>query len=196
MGVGTALVDMYANSGMLAEAQQVFDNLSVRDEVSWNVLMAGFAQLGKDKIVFNLFEEMVGLGKDPDLVTLFIMLNTCSHRGLLDEGQMYFEIFSSRFGIIPTLKHFMCMIDLFCRAGHLNMVVATIQEMPYLANLTLWHSLLSACREWGDLELGEWAFRHATQLDNKDSGAYVLMSNISVAASRKEEADMFKIDCK
>eukprot|EP00250_Pteridium_aquilinum_P000158 c10176_g1_i1 orf=1-411(-) len=42
--IGNILVDMYAKCNSLAEAQEVFDELPVRDVVSWTALIAGYAE--------------------------------------------------------------------------------------------------------------------------------------------------------
>eukprot|EP00250_Pteridium_aquilinum_P020684 c24906_g6_i1 orf=901-4083(+) len=184
--VGTGLVDMYANLGMLIEAQAVFDKLPVRNVVTWSALMEGYAQLGKDEIVLDLFDKMIGEGMEPDSVTFTILLNICSHRGLLDEGQTYFEIVTRDYGIIPTLDHITCMVDLFGRAGHFDKVVAVMEEMPFSVTLALWQTLLGACRKWGSTKLGRWAFEHAVEVDDEDAAAYVSMSNIYAAAGKQE----------
>lgn len=151
--------------------------------------MEGYAQLGKDKLVIDIFDRMIGDGRVPDSITLTIMLNTCSHRGLLDKGQSYFEIISRAYGIIPNLEHYVCMVDLFSRAGHFDKAVSVIEEMPLSANVTLLHTLLGACRNLGNMKLGRWAFKCAVQLDEKDGGSYVGMSNIYGAAGRQVGVD-------
>jgi pentatricopeptide repeat protein len=48
------------------------------------------------------------------------------------------------YGIIPTLQHCNCMIDLYARAGHLQLVMEIIEEMPFHGNLVSWRSVLSS----------------------------------------------------
>lgn len=40
----STLMDMYAKGGLLGEALEVFDELPVRDVVSWTALMAGVSK--------------------------------------------------------------------------------------------------------------------------------------------------------
>ncbi|KAK4608402.1 hypothetical protein RGQ29_001989 [Quercus rubra] len=40
--VGTALVDFYCKCGLIEEARKVFDEMRVRDVVSWNALISGY----------------------------------------------------------------------------------------------------------------------------------------------------------
>lgn len=44
--IGSALVDMYAKFGLLAQAQGVFNELRARDVVSWSALIARYALWG------------------------------------------------------------------------------------------------------------------------------------------------------
>ncbi|KAI5067829.1 hypothetical protein GOP47_0018357 [Adiantum capillus-veneris] len=190
--VGTALVDMYANCGMLVEAQDVFDKLSMPNVVSWSALMVGLAQLGKKDAVFRVFHNMIGDGMEPNSVTFMVMLNMCSHEGLLFEGQMFFDLATNGYGIIPSAEYYTCMIDLFGRAGLLQEAVAIAQEISSCGNLTMWHTLLGACQKWGYVKLGRWAFDQVVRLDEGDDANYVSMRNIYAAAGRQEDANMIE----
>ena len=186
--VGNALVDMYAKCGAPTKAQQVFDELPMRDVVSWTVLIAGYAQVGHDDIVIDLFNKMIGESINPDLITCTIVLNACSHSGQLDKGEMYFKAMYSSYGIASTLHLCTCIVDMFGRAGQFSKIVLVIEKMPtsdYLPTLT---TLLGACHKWGNVELGRLAFEHIVQLDEKHCSAYVLMSNIYVSVDMLEEA--------
>lgn len=51
-----ALIDFYVKCGALVKAREVFDAISNQDIVSWNVLIAGYAQHGHGEAAFNCFE--------------------------------------------------------------------------------------------------------------------------------------------
>ncbi|KAL8521357.1 hypothetical protein ACS0TY_011762 [Phlomoides rotata] len=68
--VQTALVDMYVKCCRLECAHQVFDDMSVRDAVSWNAMVVGFSQMGFFDRVCLLFRRMRGEGFVPDAVTI------------------------------------------------------------------------------------------------------------------------------
>ncbi|KAI5058841.1 hypothetical protein GOP47_0027011 [Adiantum capillus-veneris] len=55
---GSALVDIYANCGLLKEAQMAFSCLVRRDLVLWNTLIAGYTKYERRKEVLNCVEEM------------------------------------------------------------------------------------------------------------------------------------------
>ena len=170
--IGTVLIDMYAKCGLLTSAQEVFDQLSVHNVATWSVLISGYGQWGKDDTVVDLFDKMTGEGIQPDVVTFTAVLNSCSHSGLVDRGQMYFEKMSKAYGIMPTLEHYTCMVDLFSRAGHFYKAIALVEEMRVSDRLPLLLALLSACHKWANVELGKWAFEQSVQLDANCSAEY------------------------
>lgn len=177
--LGTVLVDMYASCGMLAEAQEVFEKLSNHDIVVWNAFISGYTLLGKSDSVFDSLVNMMREGIEPSSITYNIVLNACSYEGLIEESQIYFKRMSTRgYGIISSVEHYTCMLDLFCRAGLLEMVMTLIEEMPFIVDLTAWQTVLDACQKWGNMKFGMWAFKHAILLDDKDPAAYVCLSNM------------------
>ncbi|KAH7365539.1 hypothetical protein KP509_18G033700 [Ceratopteris richardii] len=185
--IGTGLVDMYANCGMLLEAKDVFDKLPNKTVVLWSAFMEGYAQFGKDEIVINALDKMIQEGGLPDSITMTILLNVYSHRGLLVNGQSYFELMSEDYGVTPGLEHYTCMVDLFGRAGHFDEAASLIKEMPFSVNLTLLNTFLGACKNWENLELGTWAFEWGLQLHENDGASFVGMSNLFGAFSMEED---------
>eukprot|EP00250_Pteridium_aquilinum_P016285 c23034_g24_i3 orf=64-732(+) len=75
--IGCSLVDMYAKCGLLARAQEVFDNLPYRDVVSWNALITGYADYGHDEEALQCFEQMQLEGVLADAVTFVCSLKAC-----------------------------------------------------------------------------------------------------------------------
>lgn len=187
--VGSALVDMYAKCGSLAEAQEVFNQLQYQDVVSWTALIAGFSQCGQIQMVCNMFDRMIEGGTKPNFITFVSILTVCNHAGLLEKGEMYLDSMCKYYGIIPVRKHYTCLIDLLGRAGHIDRAIALTKKMPFHPGIVVWHTLQSACQKWGNVELGRLAFEHSIQLDNKDAGSYICMSNIYANAGMGEDAN-------
>jgi pentatricopeptide repeat protein len=181
--VSTALVDMYAKLGDIEKAHKVFNELEIRDLECWNAMLSGYGQLGQDEMVISLFNTLVENGMVPSPVTCNIVLNACSHSGLLDKGRSLFGNMNDMFGLIPTLEHCTCMVDLFARAGLFDEALTVIHRMPMLPDyLPIWTSILGACQKWANTDLGELAFRKSIQLDEKNGALYTGMGNIYTLA--------------
>ncbi|KAH7425154.1 hypothetical protein KP509_11G042100 [Ceratopteris richardii] len=170
--VTNCLVDMYAKCGALEKAFRLLEELAIGNVLSWSALIAGYAQQGRGKEALICFEVMQQRGFSPDSITFSIILNACTHSGLIEEGQTLFDLMRAKFGIEAELEHFLCMIKLFGHAGQFEKIVKLIERMPCSANFAVWSALLDACKVWGDVRVGKWAFEHALQLDRIDGTAY------------------------
>ncbi|KAG6434978.1 hypothetical protein SASPL_106623 [Salvia splendens] len=67
---GNGLVAMYGKCGNLVEARRVFDGMPFRDIVSWNSLVAGYAQNGRFDEALEVCKEMEMLGVRHDSGTM------------------------------------------------------------------------------------------------------------------------------
>jgi len=151
-------------------------------------MIAGYAMHGFAKEALTLFEQMKHTGVVPDHVTLLCVLAACSHAGLVNEGYHYFHCMNE-YHITPTMDHYNCMVDLFGRAGYLDEAKDFIKKMPIAPDATVWNYLLSACRTYNNVELGEYVAKRVFELDPKDGTPYVLLSNIYAAAGMWDDIE-------
>lgn len=178
VSVANALVTMYTKCGSIEDAELVFEKIPKRDVVSWNAIIAGYAQHGKGYIALRLFEEMQWAGIKPNHTTFVGVLSSCSHVGLLAEAHHLFDSMIGDYGVLPRAEHYACIVDLLGRAGHLDEAMKVIKGMPFEPSALIWRTLLGACRIYGNLELGKHAAECIIRLEPEDDAAYVLLSNI------------------
>jgi pentatricopeptide repeat protein len=88
ISVQNSLVDMYAKCGEMEIACKVFEQISIRDVVSWNALISGYAQNGYASETLTLFHQMQLAGMMPDSVTMVSVLLACAHLGTLQQGKL------------------------------------------------------------------------------------------------------------
>ncbi|XP_043712870.1 pentatricopeptide repeat-containing protein At2g13600-like [Telopea speciosissima] len=182
--VANSLVTMYSRCGRINEAREVFDSIINKDLVSWNSMMTGYAQNGQGKKVIEIFEEMFKADLAPDHISYIAILSGCSHSGLISEGQYYFDSMTKDHGLCPRSEHFVCMVDLFGRAGLLEQAKNLIDNMPIKPSASIWGALLGACRIHGNTKLAECAVKNLLELDPEDSGSYVLQANLYADVGR------------
>ncbi|XP_019455035.1 PREDICTED: pentatricopeptide repeat-containing protein At2g13600-like [Lupinus angustifolius] len=178
VSVANSIVTMYSRCGQIEEAQKVFDSIYVKNLISWNAMMAAYAQNGLGKQLIETFEDMLKTECKPDHISYISVLSGCSHMGLVVEGKHYFDSMIKVFGISPTREHFACMVDMLARAGLLDQAKNLIDGMPFKPNATIWGALLGGCRIHNDSRLAETAVKNLMELDMEDSGGYVLLANI------------------
>ncbi|KAK4339377.1 hypothetical protein RND71_040839 [Anisodus tanguticus] len=136
--VDTALIDMYSKYGSLENAQMVFHRLEDKTLASWNSMITGFAIYALGTEAISLFDKMREANMQPDAITFIALLSSCKHSGLLDKGWKYFDHMKTDFGVIPTIEHYSCMVDLLGRAGYLDEASDFIQSMPMEPNAAVW----------------------------------------------------------
>ncbi|KAF5190994.1 Pentatricopeptide repeat-containing protein [Thalictrum thalictroides] len=176
--VNTALVDMYAKSGSVLVARSLFDRLIEKRVVSWNAMIAGYAMHGHATEALALFEEMNKEETPPDHITFVGVLSACSHGGLMEKGSDFFEMMTKDYSIQPTVQHYTCMVDLLGHSGQLDEAYNLISKMSVKPDTGVWGSLLNSCKLHGNVELGEEALVRLIDLEPRDAGNYVLLSNL------------------
>ncbi|KAK9276506.1 hypothetical protein L1049_006040 [Liquidambar formosana] len=176
--LGTALIDMYAKCGNMNKAMEVFWGLKERNVYTWSSAMNGLAMNGAGEKCLEIFSLMKQDGVQPNEVTFVSVLRACSVVGLVEEGHEHFESMRKVYGLEPQLEHYGCIVDLYGRAGRLYEALNFIDNMPMKPHAGAWGALLNACRIYRNTELGELASRKLVELEAKNHGAYVLLSNI------------------
>ncbi|XP_059068287.1 pentatricopeptide repeat-containing protein At3g26782, mitochondrial-like [Cryptomeria japonica] len=182
--VENALVDMYAKCGSIDKAREMFDRMPHRDVISWNAMIAGYAQNGFCKVALKIFELMLHSRTCPDMISFACVLWACSHEGLVDEGCTYFNLMSNSYCITPTVDHYLCMVDLLTRAGYLDDGLNLIIKMPIKPLVVVWMCFLGACRLRINIGLGVFTAMLLFDLDPKNAATYVLLSNIYAEVGR------------
>ncbi|KAG8390364.1 hypothetical protein BUALT_Bualt01G0075800 [Buddleja alternifolia] len=193
LSVENALIDMYAKCGCLQEARKVFDEMQIRDVVSWTSMMSAYGRSGKGHEAIELFSKMQELGLVPDSIAFVSILSACSHAGLLNEGKYYYKLMREEYKIVPRLEHFTCMVDLLGRAGRVNEAYDHIKRMPVEPNDRVWGALLSACNVYNNMDIGIIAADHLFQLAPEQSGYYILLSNIYAKAGRWKDVTLIRL---
>ncbi|XWS14174.1 hypothetical protein CRYUN_Cryun36dG0100800 [Craigia yunnanensis] len=185
--INNGIMDMYAKCGSMREAHLVFDKMSHKDVVSWNILIMGYGMHGYGSEALDMFSLMFESEFKPDDVTFVGVLSACSHAGFVSLGRQILGQMKSKYGVVPTIEHYTCVVDMLGRAGQLEEAYQLALTSPTEANAVIWRALLAACRLHGNSDIAEVAAKHVLQFEPEHSGSYILMSNVYVAAGKYEE---------
>ncbi|KAK9055286.1 hypothetical protein SSX86_026368 [Deinandra increscens subsp. villosa] len=173
-----ALIEMYAKSGNINQAWQVFDNMLEKDVISWSTMVCGLASHGKAREAIRLFKEMQKTTTKPNEITFVGLLSACAHAGFLEDGLRYFNSMTTDYNLDPGIEHYGCLVDLLGRTGCLVQALELIKTLPMKPDSAIWGSLLSSCRMKGNAAMAVIAMEHLLELEPEDAGNYVLLSNI------------------
>eukprot|EP00250_Pteridium_aquilinum_P031296 c43376_g1_i1 orf=306-1277(+) len=96
--VASTLVDMYAKSGLLLQAREVFDKLSVRDVVLWNALITGYSEHGLGEEALKCYKCMQLENLSSTVVTFLGLLKACCMLGAFEKGlELHSEVVQKAF---------------------------------------------------------------------------------------------------
>ncbi|KAH7438871.1 hypothetical protein KP509_04G034300 [Ceratopteris richardii] len=138
--INYALIDMYANCGVLLQAQHVFDMIVIKDAPSWNALIAGYSAHGHYKDVLRCYEQMQLEGVLPDAHTLVYTLKACGIIGAITQGtRLRLEIEEQGF---LNRSVFICnaLIDMYVRIGMLSEAQEVFDSLP-VKDIVAWNTL-------------------------------------------------------
>ncbi|GFS36596.1 tetratricopeptide repeat (TPR)-like superfamily protein [Actinidia rufa] len=182
--VCNALLNMYAKCGSIRDAWELFRTMQGRTIVSWTTMISGCALNGEFKEALELFFLMLEFGVKPNHITFLAVLQTCTHAGFLEKGWECFDLMIKKYKIIPGLDHYSCMADLLGRRGKLKEALGFVQKMPVKPDAGIWGSLLFACKNHQNVEIGEYAAHKLFEMEPQASAPYVEMANIYASAGR------------
>ncbi|KAF5774439.1 putative tetratricopeptide-like helical domain superfamily, DYW domain-containing protein [Helianthus annuus] len=184
--VETCLLDMYLKCGSLVKGLTVFEQMKVKNQWSYSVVISGLAFHGYGAEALRVFSEMREKGIEPDEVVYVSVLTACSQTGQVEKGLEFFKKMTVDHKIEPTIQHYGCLVDLMGKAGKVKEAFDLIKNMPMEANDALWYSLLDACRIHQDIELGEKVAEKLLNMSSQTPSPYVILSNMYAKAGKWE----------
>ncbi|KAM3383672.1 hypothetical protein ACQJBY_008379 [Aegilops geniculata] len=182
--LASTIVDMYAKCGNLDDACRMFDIAPTKNVALWTSMLCSYASHGRGRTAIELFNRMIAEKIKPNEVTLVGVLSACSHGRLVSEGERFFKLMQEEYGVVPSIEHYNCMVDLYGRAGLLGKANNFINENKIKHESIVWKTLLSACRVHKDMEHAKLASESLIQLEQCDAGSYVMLSNMYATDSK------------
>jgi pentatricopeptide repeat protein len=177
--IARAVVHMYGKCGDLDNCSKVFDKILDKNVVCWNIIINAYAQHGMGEEALLLFTRMQKDGVQPDAITFISVLHACSHAGLVKEAKFYYASMTRDHGISPSVEHYVSMIDLFGRFGHLDEAEALLKDATVSHDVVAWKAFLGACKKHGaDKRRAKYAAEQVMKLEPKLSAPYVLLSDM------------------
>ncbi|PKI74360.1 hypothetical protein CRG98_005240 [Punica granatum] len=184
--LGNALVDMYAKCGEIGNANRAFNEMRMKNIVSWTSLIAGYARHGFGHAAIELYKKMEHEGVEPNDITFLCLLFACSHTGLTSEGWECFGSMIAKYKITPRVEHLSCMVDLCARCGKLEEALGLIHDLGIKPNPSLLGAILGASRNYGSIPLGETAAMKLIDMDPENSAHYIVLASLYAQAGAWE----------
>ena len=180
--LGTALVDMYAKCGAIVKAEQAFNELPVRNVISWNAVIAGCVQCGRSEDALNHFMQMKREGFYPDGITLSSILKACGSTCCIDMGkQIHDEIL--RHGVLDKdVVLGTALVDMYAKCGMLERAEEVFHKLM-VRDIVSWNALIAG---YSHQEKAEEAFKCFQQMQSEGilADTVTFISILMVCGSR------------
>lgn len=139
-----------------------------------------------------LFNDMMKENLNPSNATFTSILSACSHTGMVGEGWKHFDMMCRRFNFVPSMKHYVSVVDLLARAGRLDEALEFIENLPVQPDVGLYGAFIHGCKLHSRFDLGEKAARRMLELHPYDSCYYVLMANLDASDGKWIQANQLR----
>ncbi|KAH1224125.1 Pentatricopeptide repeat-containing protein [Glycine max] len=179
------------------------------DDGSWSSIIGNYRQNGMEPKALELCKNMFADGITFTGYSLPLSISACSqlsaihvgkqlhvfaiksgynhdvHSGYVEDTMHFFTLILNKYKIKPESEHYSCLVDAYGRAGRLEEAYQTVQKD---GNESAWRTLLSACRNHNNKEIGEKCAMKMIELNSSDHAGYILLSGIYIGEGKWEEA--------
>lgn len=154
----TAVISMYAKSGLFSLALKAFERLPVKDAVAFNALAQGYTQIGDAGKAFDVYINMKLHGVCPDSGTMVGLLQTCALCGDYDRGScVYGQIIKHGFDSESHVAH--ALIDMFTKCDALAAAKSLFDRCGFEKSTVSWNIMMNGYLLHGQGEEAIAAFR-------------------------------------
>lgn len=133
--------------GSLDSAAELFDEMTVRDAITWNIMISGYYRRGFQRDSLGLYSQMVCQGISENASTFSTVLSLCSSAGFFQEG-LVVHCRAVVVGLSANKYIGSALVDLYMRRGLIDIalrLLSTLQER----NLATWNIVLRGFCEMG-----------------------------------------------
>ncbi|KAL6190031.1 hypothetical protein ACLB2K_036432 [Fragaria x ananassa] len=165
--VSTSAVSMYSSCGEVEYGAKVFEDMPVKNLVSYNAFITGLLRNGAARVVLDVFQKMRGYGGEyPNAVTLVLVLAACGSVLCLGFGrQLAYQVFGELDGT-RSLFTWNAMIAGMMMNAQWESAVELFERLKsegFKPDSVNWNSMISAFSQLGK---GSEAFEYLKRMQS------------------------------
>eukprot|EP01018_Ginkgo_biloba_P019498 Gb_13606 [translate_table: standard] len=138
--LGNTLVIMYTKCRSLGNARRFFEEMAVRNVVSWTLMISAYARHGCSEEALTLFFQMQRTGIQPDQFAFASVLPACANLEALENGKEVHE-FIIRRGFQSNVIVGSALVDMYVKCGSIENARKLFDGMPE-RNVVSWTAMI------------------------------------------------------
>ncbi|XP_057963209.1 pentatricopeptide repeat-containing protein At2g37320 [Malania oleifera] len=145
--VGSALISLYCKCGKLEDAQRMFEEMPVRNIVSWTAIISGFAQEWQVDVCLELYHRMRNSTLKPNDFTFTSLLSACTGSGSLWQGKTaHCQTIQMGFDSYTHIAN--ALISMYCKCGDVRHAFSIFEKLP-CKDIVSWNSMIAGYALYG-----------------------------------------------
>ncbi|KAL2345064.1 hypothetical protein Fmac_006349 [Flemingia macrophylla] len=146
----SSLLNMYCKTGLVSEARHLFDEMPLRNSVSWATMISGYASLELAREALELFELMRREGESENEFVLTSVLSAVTSRALVDTGRQVHSL-AVRNGLVCIVSVGNALVTMYAKCGSLEDALRTF-ELSGNRNSITWSAMVTGFAQSGDAD--------------------------------------------
>ncbi|GJX02381.1 putative pentatricopeptide repeat-containing protein [Tanacetum coccineum] len=180
--VSNAFLDFYSKHDSIADAKRLFDEMSLVDCVSYNVIITGFVWAGKLKEALNLFRELQWTNFDRKQFPFATMLSLAASELNLKMGrQIHAQALVTEANMDILVGN--ALVDLYAKCERFEEANVIFASLPQNGSSVPWTAIISAYVQQG-------LYDEAVQLFKQMRKAYVYGDQATYASTIRASANL------
>ncbi|PKU73603.1 pentatricopeptide repeat-containing protein At3g16610 [Dendrobium catenatum] len=140
--VGNSLLSMYAKVGSICDAVCFFNEMDLKDTVSYSAIISGLVQNGSAEEALAFFKRMQLSCLKPDVATMVGVLPACSYMSALRHGRCSHG-YAITFGLSSEVSICNALIDMYAKCGKIDLSRLVFDGMKERGTVT-WNVMIAS----------------------------------------------------
>ncbi|CAN6906105.1 unnamed protein product [Brassica oleracea] len=167
--LNNVVIRMFGECTSVTDSKRVFDHMADKDMDSWHLMMRVYTDNGMGDDALYLFMEMTKQGLKPNEETFVALFSACASVNAIKEAFLHFDSMENEFGITPRTQHYLGLLDVFGKCGHLVEAEQYIRDLPFEPTAEFWEAMRSYGKLHGDIDLEDYTEELIVDLDPSKS---------------------------
>lgn len=142
--IGSALIDLYLQMGLIDIALRLFSTLQDRNLATWNVVLRGVYEMGRSRELLRIYNDMTLDGIEPNGLTFCYLIRGCGCERFLEEGMQMHCCVIKKGLVNSNLFVANALVDFYSACGSLIETWKSFEVIPP-EDVISWNSLVSVC---------------------------------------------------